>query len=86
MDLTKNLLYTKHAEEKIQERNINKTLVESTVVKPDVIVDDKFDKTLIHAIKEIDGKHLRVIFRKTREKKILVISAFYDRRLSRSKS
>ena len=38
---------------------------------------------LIHAIKKADNKYIRVIYREINDYKVLVISAFFDRRLKR---
>lgn len=43
--------YTKHAERKIKERNIDKGLIKITIENFDFQEKDKFDTELIHYIK-----------------------------------
>jgi len=81
--MKKEINYTLHAGKKIAERGINKSLIESAILSPDTVLKDKFDSVLIHAIKKADNKYIRVIYREINDYKVLVISAFFDRRLKR---
>jgi len=72
---------TTHADVKIAQRNIPIQLIRSVVTNPDKLEVDKFDRNLTHYIKKVDQKFLRVITKLEKDKTIVVISAFYDRRL-----
>lgn len=75
--------YTNHAQEKITERKISLGLIEEAISTPVFFENDKFDETLIHFIKKIKTRFLRVIARKEDAETLIVISAFYDRRIKR---
>jgi len=74
---------TKHAKFKIAQRNIDLNDIKQVVLEPELTKPDKFDSSLIHFIRFIKGKFLRVIGRWEGKKDLLVITAFYDRRLIR---
>ncbi len=79
-----NIIYTKHATEKIKERNIDEQVINAVIKEPDYILHDKFEDSLFHYIKKVKKKFLRVICKKINENQIIVISAFFDRRLKGS--
>ena len=81
--IEKNIWLTKHAEKKVLERQILLNDIILAIKKPHYTRKDKFDETLIHYIRQIEGKYLRVIARKEKNENILIISVFYDRRLKR---
>jgi len=74
---------TKHAKTKMIQRHIALDDVREIVLKPDLVEQDRFDKSLKHFIGSKSGKFLRVIGRQESTEDFLVISAFFDRRLKR---
>ena len=74
---------TKHAKIKIHQRNISLSDIKKIVQTPMSVELDKFDKSLTHFIGFTKGKFLRIIGRWKSKKELLVISAFFDRRLKR---
>jgi len=70
------IIYTKHAEEKLKEREIDKGLVESTLEKPDRTLDSKFGRKI--AQKLIGKKLLRIIY-KEEDNIYVVITVYYTR-------
>ena len=76
---------TKHAKIKIIERNITLTEIKKILTDPIMSETDKFDPLLTHYVGMIKEKFLRVIGRCFDKRSFLVVSAFYDRRLKRSK-
>jgi len=66
-----------------KERNITVEEVEKAVKNYDMIESDRFDPSVVHYIKKMDDKFLRVIAKRKNEKTLLVISVFYDRRLKK---
>jgi len=77
-----NFKLTNHAKEKINQRGIRIEDVEEAIRNPDKKALDRTDERLIHFIKKFQDRHLRVIV-KTDRNDIIVVSAFYDRRLKR---
>lgn len=72
-----------HAKKVIFERNIKFEWLENTFNKPDKIENDLYDNALEHSlkiIKEYDNRILRIICNKT-IKPLLIITAFFDRRM-----
>ena len=76
---------TKHAKTKIGQRNIKIDDIRKVALNPDLVEQDKYDKSLAHFIGEIGDRFLRIIGRWKNEKDLLIISAFFDRRLKRKK-
>jgi len=76
---------TKHAKIKIIERNITLTEIKKILRDPIMSETDKFDPLLTHYVGMINEKFLRVIGRWADKGSFVVVSAFYDRRLKRSK-
>ena len=74
---------TKHATTKVDQRNIALEDIKRVILKPGLSESDRFDKSLVHYIGNIEGKFLRVIGRWEDKKIFVVISAFYDGRLKR---
>lgn len=76
---------TKHAKIKIGQRNITLDEIKKVILMPELMEPDKFDKSLVHFIGTIQRKFLRVIGRWESTQDLLVISAFFDKRLKRKK-
>ena len=57
--------------------------IKKIVQNPQIKEQDKFDITLTHFIGKVEGQFLRVIGKWKKKDELLVISAFYDRRLKR---
>ena len=74
---------TKHAKTKINQRNIVLDDIRKVALNPDLIEIDKYDKSLTHFIGKIGGRFLRIIGRWESKEDLLIISAFFDRRLKR---
>ena len=72
---------TKHAKIKIHQRNISLNDIKKVVITPMYVELDKLDKSLTHFIGFAEGKFLRIIGRWKSKEELLVISAFFDRRL-----
>ncbi|MDI6916542.1 MAG: DUF4258 domain-containing protein [Thermoplasmatales archaeon] len=72
--------FTKHAEDMLKERNIDRNLVESAVQNPDWKEAPKNE--LWCAFKRVGVKVLRVVV-KGEEKPYTVITAYYNKRLKK---
>ena len=72
--------FTRHAEEMLAERNIERAWVERTIRDPEEVVDDERPGAVraYRAIPERDGRVLRVVYSKSSDE-IRVITAFFDR-------
>ena len=70
----KQIIFTRHAEEKLAQRNISKKLVISTLKESEEIISGKDNTKIAH--KYIKGKLLRVIFRE-QELKYIIITCYY---------
>jgi len=75
--------FTKHATAKMRQRSIAVKDIRDIVSKPETVEKDRFDDSLSHFIGSKKDRYLRVIARWQSENELLVVSAFYDRRLSR---
>ena len=73
------IIFTKHARDMIRERGLERVSVESAICEPDWI--DEGEGGIRYACKRIGQKVLRVVFRHE-DKCQIVITAYYDRRLS----
>ena len=73
---------TNHAKGKIKHRGISIQDVEETVRNPDKSERDKVDEELTHFVKRFHDRYLRVIVKNVKDD-IIIISAFFDRRLKR---
>ena len=76
------IIFSKHSEEQNLKRKISKEFVKTCLKNPDRVERDKCDRELLHYIKFIEGKFLRVIIKK-QEKSLFVITYFFDRRLKK---
>lgn len=74
---------TKHANAKIKQRNLTLEDIKAAILKPEFIEKDRFSDSLVHFIRIRDKRFLRVIGKWEDKKKLLIVSAFYDRRLKR---
>ncbi|MEW5759230.1 MAG: DUF4258 domain-containing protein [Candidatus Thermoplasmatota archaeon] len=72
--------FTKHAEDMLKERNIDRKLVESAILKPDWKENAKNDVWC--AFKYVGTKVLRAVI-KGREKSYTIITIYYDKRLKK---
>lgn len=72
--------FTKHAEDMLKERKIDRNLVESTVQNPDWKEDAEDE--LWYAFKRVGAKILKVVI-KSKEKTYTVITTYYDKRLKK---
>ena len=74
------IIYTKHAEDRLKARGIDKVEVERAIESPDELVENE----VFIAHRFLNGKMLRVIFRKT-SNSYIVITAYitYKERYSR---
>ena len=73
----KKINYTKHAREKLKERNIDKTNIKETIEYPDRSLNNINGTKIVHKI--YDKKLLRVIYR-DEENHYLVITAYYTKK------
>jgi len=74
--------YTFHADLQCKIRKISRGTVEEVLIKPDYLEPDTLDTELIHYVKRVGERYLRVVAKK-KGKTLDVITAFYDRRLLR---
>ena len=72
---------TNPAQAKINQRNISLDDIKDVVLNPEITELDKFDNSVVHFLSQKTGRFLRVIGRWKSEKDLLIISAFFDRRL-----
>ena len=78
-----NIRLTKHAKLKMDERGILLEMVKKVVYTPLFTEKDKFDNTLVHLIRKIENRYLRVIGRWENKNNFVVISTFFDRRIKK---
>lgn len=71
--MPKEIVFSKHAIEKIMERSIDEKLVSDTIISPEKITDSKGSTQI--AQRKIKDKLLRVVF-KEEEKYYIVITAY----------
>ncbi|MEW6324659.1 MAG: DUF4258 domain-containing protein [Nitrospirota bacterium] len=78
-----NYEFSEHASDMLNERNIQKTWVESTMSAPDTTeIKDDGTTHYIKAIKENGGRHLRVIVNPN-AKPQKIVTLYFDRKLGR---
>jgi hypothetical protein len=77
-----NLRLTKHARLKMKQRGISIEDVEEAVRYSDKTERDKIDEELVHFIKRLHSRYLRGIAKVSGDN-MIIVSAFYDRRLKR---
>lgn len=73
----KDIKFTKHAEDMLIERKLQKELIKEIVAKPEW--KDKGEGDTWYAFKRIGGKVLRVVVKG--DKPFMVITMYFDRRL-----
>lgn len=76
------ILYTRHAEDMLAERQIEREWAERTLLEPQVLEADAAEPDVwraFRAIPERGGRVLRVVWRWNEGGAILVISAYFDR-------
>ena len=66
------IVYTRHDEEQIKERKIEKVWIEETIKAPD---ETKRDGHKFYVIKKLNGMSMKVVY--VEEKFIKVITAFF---------
>jgi len=81
LTLQMRIKFTKHASLKIKQRNIEVSDIEKVIQAPDIVLNDKFDNELVHFAGKINDKFLRVIVKYENNSDVVIISAFFDRRL-----
>ena len=69
----KKLKFTKHAEQKLSDRNINKTSIRIALEKPDELLIGENDMKIVHRAE--NNKILRVFFRED-EYNYIIITAY----------
>jgi len=76
------IVYTRHAEEMLVERGINRGWVELTVRNPEIIEPDPVRSRVLRAFRRIperSGRFLRVVY--VQEDEIpRIVTAFFDRK------
>ena len=80
----KEIYLTNHAKTKMDEREISIEMIKQVVDNPDLTKPDKIDAKVLHLIKKIGNKFLRVLMRIDKDGKQIIITVFFDRRLKRS--
>ncbi len=74
----KEVQFTKHAEEKLSERDIGKKVVATTIQNPDEKLLGRGNSII--AQKEVSGKMLRVIFREKQQHYIVITAYFTEKK------
>lgn len=73
------ILFMKHAQDMLRERNLDRSLVASAVCRPDW--KEEGEDGIQYAYKRVGHKVLRAVLR-CEDKCHIVITAYYDRRLN----
>lgn len=68
------IVYTRHAEEKIAERKISRAIIEHSLKNPDTVLEAAFGKQIAHKL--IRNKLLRIVYTQ-RSEKYTVITAYF---------
>ena len=68
------IVYTSYAEESIADRKLDKSIIGQTLLKPDEIVEGKFNRFVAHKI--VRNKLLRVVY-EVEDKTYIVATAYY---------
>lgn len=74
------LKFTKHAEDMLEERQIDRDLVEAAIRRPDWTETAEHD--VWYAFKRVGSKVLRIVVKGAREP-FTIITLYYDKRLRR---
>jgi len=70
------IVYSEHAKEKIEERKISEKIIETAILRPDKILESRFERKIIHKI--IGSKLLRVVVKEENDI-FIVITAYYTK-------
>ncbi len=70
------IVYTRHAEEKIAERKPSKTIIEDALRSPDAVLDSVFGKKVAHKL--IRNKLLRIVYTRESEKYVVITAYFTE--------
>lgn len=73
-------LLSDHARKRIQKRKIRVEWLEATLTDPVRTESDAVDPTLVHALRPIPERGLRVIYNETRNPAV-VVTAYFDSEL-----
>lgn len=65
--------FTKHAETRLEERDITKALVLSTLEKPDIVLPSKANRNI--AIRKYNNRYLKVVY--VKEGDIIVLTTHW---------
>lgn len=68
--------YTDHAEENIEERKLNKSIIEDVVKYPEKVLESKFGRKI--AQKVVSNKLLRVIYEQ-KDNVYIIVTAYYTK-------
>ncbi len=68
--------YTAHAEENIEERKLNKKIIEDIIKNPEKVIDSKFGRKI--AQRTVEDKMLRVIYEQ-KDNVYIIITAYYTK-------
>jgi len=68
------IIYTEHAEEKIAERNLSKTMIEDSLIRPDEILEAPFGRKI--AQKLLNDKLLRIVY-SIEDNTIIIITVYF---------
>lgn len=68
------VVYTHHAEEKIEERKLSKAIIENALKNPDTVLESVSGKRIAHKL--IRKKLLRIVYR-TESEKYVIITAYF---------
>jgi len=75
------IIFTRHAEEMLAERNIERAWVESTVASPESVEADPKRPEVLRAYRRIPehgGRSLRVVYALAGDR-VRIVTAFFDR-------
>ena len=81
-DIQPRIFYTRHAEDMLAERRIERAWVERTRVEPEEVQADAAEPDVWRAFRTIperDGRVLRVVWRRTEDGAILAMTIYFDR-------
>jgi len=70
------VVYTRHAEEKIAERKLSKTIIENALKNPDTVLESISEKRIAHKL--IRNKLLRIVYTRKSEKYVIITAYFTE--------
>jgi hypothetical protein len=79
---SRRIIYTRHAEEMLAERNIARAWVEATIAAPEIVIPDPKRPTVHRAYRRITehgGRYLLVAYVQGPDS-VRVVTVFFDRR------